>query len=110
MADLRHRHSGPEEGPGRLARLEEAAFKRDPGLASGRDAQYGIGQGYINVNALQLAVMTARLANGRKALNPRLIKSVGGVEQPQRRAVPDLPFSRSIWRSCAAAWRRWPTT
>jgi penicillin-binding protein 2 len=38
-------------------------------------------------------VMTARLANGKKALNPRLIKSVGGVEQPSGAAVPDLPFT-----------------
>ena len=43
---------------------------------------------------LQLAVMTSRLANGRKALNPRLIKSVGGVERPSGAAVPDLPFSQ----------------
>jgi penicillin-binding protein 2 len=47
----------------------------------------------LSVNALQLAVMTSRLANGKKALNPRLIKSVGGVEQPSGAAVPDLPFS-----------------
>jgi penicillin-binding protein 2 len=47
----------------------------------------------LNVNALQLAVMTSRLANGQKALMPRLIKSVGGVEQPSGAAVPDLPFS-----------------
>jgi penicillin-binding protein 2 len=37
--------------------------------------------------------MTARLANGRKGLMPRLIKSVGGVERPSGAAVPDLPFS-----------------
>jgi penicillin-binding protein 2 len=60
----------------------------------GESPSFGIGQGYLNVNALQLCVMTARLANGRKALNPRLIKSIGGVEQPAGSAVPDLPFSR----------------
>ncbi|ALL13835.1 penicillin-binding protein 2 [Caulobacter henricii] len=59
----------------------------------GESPSYGIGQGALNVNALQLAVMTARLANGKKALVPRLIKSVGGVEQPSGAAVPDLPFS-----------------
>jgi penicillin-binding protein 2 len=36
--------------------------------------------------------MVSRLANGRKALNPRLIKSVGGREMPSGAAVPDLPF------------------
>lgn len=54
---------------------------------------YGIGQGYLLVNPLQLTVMTARLANGRKAINPRLIKSVGGVERPRGDRAPNLPFS-----------------
>jgi penicillin-binding protein 2 len=60
----------------------------------GESPSYGIGQGYLNVNALQLCVMVSRLANGQKALNPRLIKSIGGVEQPPGFAVNDLPFSR----------------
>jgi penicillin-binding protein 2 len=58
----------------------------------GENLSYGIGQGYLQVNCLQLAVMTARLANSRKALNPRLIKSIGGKELPSGAAVPDLPF------------------
>lgn len=58
----------------------------------GETPSYGIGQGALTVNALQLAVYTARLANGRKALQPRLIKSVGGIERPSGAAVPDLPF------------------
>jgi penicillin-binding protein 2 len=36
--------------------------------------------------------MCSRLANGQKALIPRLIKSIGGVEQPPGNAAPDLPF------------------
>lgn len=55
---------------------------------------YGIGQGALQVNALQLAVMTARIANGQKALNPRLIRSVGGEERPRGSDVPDLPFPK----------------
>jgi penicillin-binding protein 2 len=58
----------------------------------GETPSYAIGQGALAVNPLQLAVMTARLANGKKALNPRLIRSVGGVETPSGAAVPDLPF------------------
>jgi len=38
-----------------------------------------IGQGYVLTSPLQLAVMTARLATGRKVL-PRLVKSVDGIE------------------------------
>ncbi|MES2035996.1 MAG: penicillin-binding protein 2 [Pseudomonadota bacterium] len=59
----------------------------------GETPSYGIGQGALAVNPLQLATMVSRLANGKKALNPRLIKSIGGVDQPHGDAVPDLPFS-----------------
>ncbi|MES3027851.1 MAG: penicillin-binding protein 2 [Pseudomonadota bacterium] len=69
------------------------AVKREPVWQPGDSVSYGIGQGYVTVNALQLAVMTARLANGKTALNPRLIKSVGGVEMPPGDAAPDLPFT-----------------
>ena len=40
-----------------------------------------IGQGYVLTSPLQLTVMTARLATG-KAIMPRLIKSIDGVETP----------------------------
>ncbi len=70
------------------------AVKREPVWQPGDSVSYGIGQGYVAVNALQLAVMTARLANGRKALNPRLIKSVGGRELKRGNAVSDLPFQQ----------------
>jgi len=71
---------------------KKKAFKKDPTWHPGDSVPYGIGQGYINVNALQLAVMCARLANGQKALNPRLVKSIGGVDQPHGDAVADLPI------------------
>jgi penicillin-binding protein 2 len=61
----------------------------------GENLSYAIGQGYLQVNCLQLAVMTARLANkDYRALNPRLIKSVGGKERPRGSDVPVLPFPR----------------
>ena len=59
----------------------------------GETPSYGIGQGALTVNGLQLAVYTSRLANGRKAVMPRLIKSVGGVERPPSGEVRDLPFA-----------------
>jgi penicillin-binding protein 2 len=68
------------------------AVKREPIWQPGDSVSYGIGQGYVAVNALQLAVMTARLANSKKALNPRLIKSVGGVDMPHGDVGADLPF------------------
>ncbi len=74
---------------------KKAYFKSNPANQKwfpGESLSYGIGQGYVQVNALQLAVLTARLANGHKALVPRLIKSVGGVDQPRGDAFGDLPF------------------
>ncbi|MNQ75469.1 Penicillin-binding protein 2 [compost metagenome] len=62
----------------------------------GETPSYGIGQGALNVNALQLAVYTARIANGRKAVTPRLIKSIGGVEQTAGTDFADLPFDVSM--------------
>ncbi|MAL78156.1 MAG: penicillin-binding protein 2 [Sneathiella sp.] len=41
----------------------------------------GIGQGYVLTTPLQLAVMTARLANGGKKVVPRLVRSVTGAAQ-----------------------------
>jgi len=46
-----------------------------------------IGQGYVLASPLQLAVMTARLASGR-AVVPRLVRAVNGVEQAPAPAPP----------------------
>ncbi len=46
-----------------------------------------IGQGFVLASPLQLAVMTARIATG-EAIQPRLIKSIDGVEQPVRTDGP----------------------
>ncbi|PCJ71878.1 MAG: penicillin-binding protein 2 [Rhodobiaceae bacterium] len=48
----------------------------------------GIGQGYLLTTPLQLAVMTARLANGGLAVEPRLVRSVGGQEAERSVAEP----------------------
>jgi len=69
-------------------------FPKDPVWHPGETPSMGIGQGYVNLNPLQLCVQAARLANGKKAINPRLIKSIGGVEQPSGAAAEDLPFAK----------------
>jgi penicillin-binding protein 2 len=69
------------------------AFPKDPVWHPGETPSMGIGQGYVNLNPLQLCVQASRLANAKKAINPRLIKSIGGVEQPSGAAVADLPFA-----------------
>ncbi|MBX3492192.1 MAG: penicillin-binding protein 2 [Parvibaculum sp.] len=45
----------------------------------------GIGQGYLLTTPLQLAVMTARLANGGYAVKPRLTRAIGGQLLPAPR-------------------------
>ncbi len=55
----------------------------------------GIGQGFTNVNPLQLCTMVARIANGDKAINPRLIKSVGGEERASGAQVESLPVDKA---------------
>ncbi|SIO55197.1 peptidoglycan glycosyltransferase [Rhodovulum sp. ES.010] len=46
-----------------------------------------IGQGYVLATPLQLAVMSARIATGRR-ISPRLVKSIDGIEQPPAPAEP----------------------
>jgi penicillin-binding protein 2 len=70
------------------------AFPHDPVWHGGETPSMGIGQGYVSVNAMQLAVMVSRLANGTKALRPRLVQSIGGVTQPSGAEAPDLPFAK----------------
>jgi penicillin-binding protein 2 len=55
-----------------------------------------IGQGFTLSSPLQLAVMTARLATGR-AVVPRLVKSIGGVDVPLEPAPP-LDFNPEWFR------------
>ena len=67
-------------------------FPHDPVWHPGETPSMGIGQGYTNVNALQLCLQAARLANGKVALEPRLIHSIGDVVQPPGTQAPNLPF------------------
>jgi penicillin-binding protein 2 len=84
-----------EQRPGLIpdTAYKRRAFPNDPVWHPGETPSMGIGQGYVNVNALQLCVQAARLANGRKALQPRLVHSIGGIVQPSGAQAPDLPFA-----------------
>lgn len=63
------------------------------GWRAGETLIVGIGQGAVLTTPLQLALMTARLANGEKAIEPRLLHSIGGVlvnnEQAKNLSVND---------------------
>ena len=76
---------------------KKKAFKNNPANQKwfpGETPSMGIGQGYTNVNPLQSCTMVARIANGNKAILPRLIRSIGGVNQPSGADVPDLPVDK----------------
>lgn len=64
--------------------VPDAAWKReryDAKWLPGETINYSIGQGYLNVTPLQLAVMAARIASGR-AVVPRLIDSGSAAQAP----------------------------
>ena len=86
----------PGQKPGLVPNkaYKRRTFKRDPVWHPGETPSMGIGQGYTNLNPLQLCVMAARLANGSKALHPRLVKSIGGVDLPSGAMAEDLPFQK----------------
>ena len=60
---------------------------RDEVWRPGDTINAAIGQGYVLSSPLQLAVMTARIASGR-AVEPRLVKSIDGVEVTHEEAPP----------------------
>ena len=62
--------------------LQAAKLSKDPVWHGGETPNMGIGQGYLNLNPLQLCVQAARLAGSGVALKPRLIHSIGGIVQP----------------------------
>ncbi len=51
---------------------------------------YGIGQGFMTATPLQLAVMTARLSNGGRAVAPTLIRE--GPGSSARPPAPPVPY------------------
>ncbi len=81
------------------AAWKKAYFAKSPANVQkwypGETPSVGIGQGYTNVNALQLCTMVSRIANGEKAILPRLIKSVGGENRPSGAEAPDLPVDKA---------------
>lgn len=89
----------PHEKPGIMpdTNWKRTNFKNDQKFHAGELAIVGIGQGYIITTPLQLAVMTARLVNGGKAVVPTLIKSppevisAAGLKRP---AAPSVGVSQ----------------
>ncbi|MET0545241.1 MAG: penicillin-binding transpeptidase domain-containing protein, partial [Caulobacterales bacterium] len=66
--------------------------KRKAAWQPGESLSYGIGQGYLIVTPLQLAVMAARIGNGGRAVSPRLYRERGLVAS----AEPKPPVSMGV--------------
>lgn len=77
------RHDIPLSAVARGLAPDRAWKKRvhDQDWLIGDTANASIGQGFMLASPLQLAIMAARIGTGR-AVQPRLIKSVNGIEQP----------------------------
>ena len=92
---MNHRHELPLSGiaEGLAPTKDWKRARRGEDWLVGDTLNSGIGQGFVLASPLQLAVMTARLASGR-AVEPRLLKSVNGVETPLNAGAP-LPFKAS---------------
>ena len=67
----------------------------------------GIGQGFVQATPLQLAVMTARLANGGRAVRPRLVRAIRRPDaRPRRRRCRRSASRTGRCASCGTACAR----
>ncbi len=60
---------------------------------AGETLVLGIGQGALLASPVQLAVMTSRIANGGRAVIPRIVHTVGQDIAPQQTAAPLMRVS-----------------
>ncbi|AJE48413.1 penicillin-binding protein 2 [Celeribacter indicus] len=77
----------PGMNTGLMPDKEWKLSKRGAEWVVGDSLNAAIGQGFVLATPLQLAVMTARIATNRE-IQPRLLKSVDGVEQPVKGGGP----------------------
>ena len=75
---------------------------RDAQWVPGDTANASIGQGFVLASPLQLAVMTARLASGL-SLEPRLIKSINGLDQTPEVPAAELDINKNHLRQVRKA-------
>lgn len=73
-------------------------YKKDGTLwMDGDTANLSIGQGEITVTPMQMAVVTAAIANGGKVFQPRLLKSIGaGLVDMAGRVMPPAEIINDI--------------
>ena len=72
----------------------------------GETVNASIGQGYVLTTPLQLAVMTARIANGKKAVTPKLTKQEIEAHSSNQEEFAELDISPAALRIVQKAMRR----
>jgi len=80
----------PGERPGLIPTRDWFKARRGGSWPQGETLNAGIGQGMILATPLQLATMTARLANGGYAVVPHLTRKIGG-KKPNMPNQPPYP-------------------
>ena len=83
----------PGERPGLVPDRAWKLATRGVPWQKGETLVVGIGQGFMQATPLQLAVMTARIANGSQAIRPWLVQPPGGAEG----AAEVAPLGVSEW-------------
>lgn len=72
----------PNERPGVWPSREWKRAKKKEAWYPGDSVNMGIGQGYVSVTPMQLAVMSATIASRGDRFRPQLVKAIDGVDQP----------------------------
>lgn len=90
----------PGEKPGNVPTREWKKRRFGSPWQKGETLVTGIGQGYVLATPLQLAVMTARLANGGRAVSPWLVRRARAeAMDPTGVAWPSIGVSEASLRS-----------
>jgi len=82
----------PGEQSGLVPTRDWKRATRDEPWHQGETVIAGIGQGFVLMTPLQMALMTARLANGGRAVVPHLTRAIGGAmeQQPLAAEIPSM--------------------
>lgn len=82
----------PGERRGSIPSTEWKRERFNEEVRPGDALNAAIGQGYVTATPLQLATMTARVANGGYAVTPRIVRAVGGAPlEPLPAPYMDIP-------------------
>ena len=87
----------PGEATGIMPSRTWKKESRNASWFNGDTINMSIGQGFMLSTPLQLAVMTARIASKGKIIEPRLVKSVGGIDLVQAKTKQVKEIDPKYW-------------